>query len=119
MVKSRLSRIAVLEARSPVDPIEQAYPGLAEAVRRLHDALHRAVPPDEGSRVDTGPFSYCTVGYQSSSYKILDLGRRLRAGTETAEDLTVLAALPLEELTRVGVDARGFVEMLLSLDEKI
>ena len=103
-MKTRLARIAALEARSPVDPIEQAYPGLEEAVGRCYAALGAAFPGHTGT---------------IQSLLMRDLGRRLRAGTATAEDLIVLAALPVEELARVGVDARGFVEMLLLLDEKI
>jgi hypothetical protein len=118
MMKSRLSRVAALEARAPAD---QTYSGFDAAIGRCHDALYRALPPDPGVKMPSATYShaYSTVGYVPSSTKILELGRRLRAGTETAEDLTVLAALPADALAVVEVDARGFVEMLLSLDEKM
>jgi hypothetical protein len=104
MVKSRLARIAAIEARSPVDPIERAYPGLEEAVGRCYATLCAAFPGQTGV---------------IQSLLMRDMGRRLRVGAETENDHTVLNALPEDALAVVGVDAKGFVEMLLALDEKI
>lgn len=118
-MKSRLQRLTALESRTPLDPIERAYPGLGDAVDRCYDALCATLPPEHGERMETGPSSYQTVGYMSSAEKMRELGRRLRAGAETDADRAVLGALPLEALAVVGVDAKGFVEMLLSLDERL
>lgn len=118
-MNSMLTRIVALESHSPVDPIERLYPGLDKAIGRCHDALYAALPADKGERVVCGPSSYRTVGGKSSHQKILDLGQRLRAGSETAEDLAVLDTLPADALAVVEVDAKGFVEMFLRLDEQI
>ncbi|WP_043947712.1 hypothetical protein, partial [Ralstonia solanacearum] len=62
--------------------------------------------------------AYSTVGYVSSRTKVLELGQRLREGTETADDIAVLDALPPDALAVARIDARGFVEMILSLEER-
>ncbi len=98
-MRGRLERIAALEARMGADP-SIPIPALNEAIKRCYGVLRDA--------------------FNGQHYwSIRDLGRRLRAGTETTEDLAILDAIPADALEVLKMDARGFVEMLAVMDEKI
>lgn len=120
-MKTRMQRIAAIEKRHNIDPIERAYPGLGAAVDACYAALEAALPHEPGVQVPCPIYShaYSTVGYKSSWQKVKELAVRLRAGSEAPEDLAVLASLPADALAIVGVDARGFLAMILSLDENL
>ena len=116
MTTALRKRLAALEVAKPA----QASSGLKEAIRRIHDALYASLRSDPGMQVPSPIYShaYGTVGYVSSRTKVLELGQRLREGTETADDIAVLDALPADALAVARIDARGFVEMILSLEER-
>lgn len=114
-------RLETLETRQTNLTIEQQYPGLDAALGRIHDALYAALPPTPGVTMPSPDYSHgvITTGYVSSREKVLELGRRLRAGTETQDDRHVLDALPADALAIAGMDARQFAITLLELDERI
>lgn len=72
--------------------------------RRLWAALDRALFPDSPSQPDD-------EDYGRAEKPLIALTGRICAGTETAADRTVLAALPAEDLSEWagGVCAREFV----------
>jgi len=90
-------------------------------VKRILDALEAALPPCLGVWVQSPYYShaYRTVGYVPHHTKRREMGLRLRAGTETADDRHALATIPDDALAVMGVDARGVVEWLMELDDSI
>jgi hypothetical protein len=118
MVNTTLrKRLAALETNLPIQKEET----LDKAVKSILDSLEAALPPCRGVQVQSPDYShaYSTVGYVSHYTKLREMGLRLRAGTETADDRYVLAQIPDDALAVMGVDARGVIEWLMELDERI
>lgn len=81
-------------------------------------------PPTRTSKACRGQartYSHAVIteGYKTTYTRIRELGLRLRAGTETADDRHALATIPDDALAVMGVDALGVIEWLMELDDSI
>jgi uncharacterized lipoprotein YehR (DUF1307 family) len=110
-------RLAALETHKTV----QAHDALDSAVKRILDTLEAAYPHIRGVTRPSPHYSHAVIteGCKTTYTQIHELGLRLRAGTETADDRHALATIPDDALAVMGVDARGVVEWLMELDEKV
>ncbi len=106
-LESRLAKLEATRAQHrPDDPWRVA-------MKRLFDALTKALPDDKGPDFLTGNMVVRELSaYRSSFTKIMDLADRITAGELSEEDRLLLEGLPHDALECLDMTAPELVTML-------